>query len=735
MNQQLRNIIFLIIITFGIFANTLGNKFVYDDAHFIVNNDSIKNLKNIPSFFTSFRTFSSKGEFYIYRPMSTVNYAVDYALWKLNPLGFHLSSVLWHVLNVMMLYLVIGLILKNNRAAFIAALLFAVHPVQTESVAWVSQLSTLISTFFLLGSLWMWIKLKESNKLSDRNKLYLYFGSVASYFLAMLGKEMAITLPAILILYEFFFVTAKENVKIRIKEYIPFIIAGIFYVILRSAVLGRLSGQDAFAGGSIYTAFLTMIKAAGFYISLLIVPVRLCAARPFPPAVSLLAPQVLGSLLLMGMVLFAGVRLYKKSTHLTLSKVDKEQQKNNFSLKQQNSSAVEASREISFFIFWFFITLLPVSNLIPLQDVIVAERFLYIPSIGFCAVAAIVAWRLLSSSKDWLKVLSGCALSALLIYYCSYTVKRNIDWKDELSFCTSTLKCNPSSYSAHNGLGLIYTQNNQYDKAVSEFLEAIKIKPDYFTAYYNLATAYEKFGFHDKALEVYESIKNTKYYSDEIMFGIAESYQNRGLTEEAVNKYNEVLKINPSHAKAHNNLGCLYLGMGRTAEAAAEFKKAVNASESYFEGYYNLGTVKMKESSYAEALELFNKVLKIKPDYARAYSSIGDIYSAKGDFEKAIGFYRKAITFDAKIADIYNNLASAYNNTSRYGEAVELFKKALEMEPGHAIAHNGLGVAYWGIGRKEDAMREIKKALEINPGLIEAKHNYELIMQSIDNKK
>ena len=340
-----------------VFANSLGNKFVYDDKGFVVDNSAIRSLANIPSFFTSIKSFNSAGNFYVYRPLAVLSFALDYSLAKLNPLVFHLSSVVWHAAVSLMLYFLLNLILEDERRALFATLLFSLHPVQVESVAWVTQRSNLISLFFFLLAFYMWIKNSS-------------MGSLVCFSLALLGKEMAITLPMIIILYD---MCRGSDLRKRAKYYIPFFIADIIYLILRTAVLGRIGGQDAWAGGSAYAAGLTALKAALFYVRLLLLPVNLCAAyHDFSPAVSLSEPGMLGSCAFIIAVLSIGVLLLREK------------------------------RKESFFILWFFVTLFPVSNIVPLQQVIVAERFLYFPSIGFCVLLSLMVFSL---SKK-----TGCCL-------------------------------------------------------------------------------------------------------------------------------------------------------------------------------------------------------------------------------------------------------------------------------------------------------------------------------------
>jgi len=580
---------------FIIYSNALHNQFVFDDKYFIVDNPCIRNLKNIPSFFTSVKSFGPTGNFYIYRPLSTLSYAVDYALGKLDPVIFHLSSVLWHVLTCIMLYLVLNHVLEDRTASFLGALLFTVHPVQTESVVWPAQTSNLISLFFFLLSFYLWLENFSA-------------ASLASFAFALLGKEIAITLPLILMLYD---ARTGPGIRKRIKSYAPFFAIAVLYVILRTTVVGRISGQDAYPGGSIYTAMLTTAKAVVLYIRLLFLPAGLCVDHRFVPVKSGAEGGAIGSLVFVIAVLCSGVVLFRKR------------------------------RRESFFIFWFFLTLLPVSNIIPLQNVLVAERFVYFPAAGFCGLISVLFIRICRNEAGGrVKNAAAVFMSFLIIFYGYLTMRRNSEWKDALTLWNATLKENPLSYRAYGDRGVAYERAGRYEEAVESYEEALRLEPGFFLTHANLGVVYFKSGRYNEAIECYK----------------------------------EALRLSPGYARAYFNLGVVYGKMGRYKEEIECYKEALRFCPADSDAHYNLGLAYVRDSRNGDAVESFKKAIRIRSDYAESYNNLGVAYSNLGKYDDAIASWKKALRLSPDNAEGHYNLGMTYVRTGDRGSAVKEYE-------------------------------------------------------------
>lgn len=404
------------------YANSLRNEFVFDDRALVVNNEYIRDAKYAPEIFSSDihrKETNSKGTFY--RPVQNLSFMLDYALWKLNPLGFHLTNLVLHVVNAVLVYLLLSALFKNG-ASFIAALLFAVHPVHTQAVSYISGRADLLMAFFFLLSCIAFM----------RSSVII---SLILYGFALLSKENAIILPAALILF------AKP------KHFWPFLLMTFGYVALRLFALGY-SSVTAMQHG-LFVRLLGFAAAIPVYLKILFFPFGLHMERVFSPPAALSDPRASLSIFFLIALLIAAASLRK------------------------------SKKEISFGIFWFFIMLLPVSNIVPL-NAFLAEHWMYLPSIGvFLIIAYIFPF----------KKASFVLLGIIVISLGLATFKQNTYWADNLSLFERALRFSPQNYRLRNNLGIVYMEKGRMREAVFQFQEALRIKPDYKNAKDNLANA------------------------------------------------------------------------------------------------------------------------------------------------------------------------------------------------------------------------------------------------------
>jgi len=586
-------ILLLFILTVIIYSNSLGGDFVYDDGYFIVKNIHIKNLENIPSLFVSSCTtaFAELSQD-VYRPVTTVTFALDYYLWKLNTFCYHLENVLLHAANAILLFLLLDLVLADAAIAFLASLLFALHPVQTEVVSWISGRSSVLCLFFYLGALIFYIRfLKESKK------AYLAV-SAAFYAVSLFSKEMAISLPLLLIAYDFHF-PDKATFRQRLYRYAPFVLLAAFYITARFLILNRVS-QCAWWGGSPYRTFLSMAPVIIDYIKTLVFPLQLRVFYILPIRTSIADPKVLGALCMLTGALFAMLPIFRRS------------------------------RRVSFFICWFFITLVPVSNIVPLRA-LMAERFLYIPSIGFCVLVAILIRTIAAAKPAYLKrfarAAAAMAAALLVVMYGARTMARNEDWKSHMAITASLLKIDPLNTWGLTSLGIGYITEERYDMAVKALTKSIHLSDGNFSPRSVLGFCYLQLGRYEDAARI----------------------------------LSEALKLYPRNVEALNSLGVAYANLKRYKEAVGEFEAALRVDKYYAEGYLNLGTAYDHMGQSGKAIEEYLRVeqhTKSRQDVAISYLRIGDVYSKLKKPEEAKRYYKKAIGLCGRNMDDLRKIAT-----------------------------------------------------------------------------
>ncbi len=596
----------IMVVTILSYINSAHNQFVFDDNQLILKNPTIRGVEKIPRLLGMGKWRAS------YRPVRMISYAVDYTLnkklWRhvgryegwdegLNPLGYHISNCLYHLLTTLLVFLVVSRLVSNYRIAFLAAALFALHPVNTDSVTYLSGRRDILFALFYLAGFYFFLCYRQTRKIT------FILAAFLSYLLSLGSKEMGVTLPAIFLCYdlvnnfpqkvrkinltyfkELFFTFKKVLVESRYLYSLVFMGAlffGYYKVFIKSP-----SNRIAYYGDSMITTFLTVGKILVYYIKLLVYPINLnvdYSYNAFPLSSSFLEPATLCSFIFLGVVGYAVLRL--TVTH----------------------------RIIAFGVIWFFITLLPVCHIFPHHELL-AEHYLYLPAFGFCLVAASLLNEFLKERR-YRYCIYTC-FAALLLLFSLRIVDRNRDWKDELTLWGKTVKTAPQCARAHNNLGVEYDERGRTGKAVAEYEIALSIKPHFAKPYNNL-------GF---------------------------IYYEKGEIDKAVSAYKKALNIKPGYAKAHNNLGAAYLKKGMIKEAMYAFLRALRYKRRFVEAHIGLGVVWVKQGRLDSALYQFKKALEIKSDLPEAHSNLASTYYLQGDYKMAIYHCGKAEELGYKVS-------------------------------------------------------------------------------------
>ncbi len=600
-------LLLIAVISVAVYSNSFSNSFHFDDQHFIVENPYIQDLRNIPSFFLSPEHSSFEKIFTShYRPLLVTSYAMNYALGGLRPEGYHVVNLLFHVGSAFLVYLIVDAMLSGNfYIALTAALVFAVHPFNSEVVNYITARSSVMCTFFYLLSFYFWIGFRSeklevrSEKIIDGSQKKSYFllltsnfylFSLLSFLLAILTKEIAITLPVVLFLYDFYFHRQQDGKNrhpapssSRYLPHLPYIILIIVpYLLYRISVYGSITG----GGTRDYLAnFLTQPKVLLKYIQLMFVPSGLTIEHNIRLSASLSDITVILSFASILIILFIAYLLFR------MGRMGREW------------------RMVSFFILWFFITLLP-TTIIPLNAVLQENR-------GYLAgvmSAVIAGWALSRLKRRY--IFPGLALLVLVLSV--LTFNRNFAWKDDLSLWSDAVAKSPMSARAHDNLGLAWMGVNKYDLAIGEFNKTLELNPRYYLAYYNAGVAYQLQGDLEKARFAYEeSLKiNPSYFRSYYNAGIV--YKKLGEPDMAISSYDRAIALDPRHPFVYNNLGVVLTENGDYSRAEDVFKMAVAINPGYEKAYYNLGNVYFRKKEYGKAAEAYSAAVRIRPDYREA---------------------------------------------------------------------------------------------------------------------
>ena len=651
-------VLVLVLVCASVYFNSLSNDFAYDDYSTIVENQYLKDLTNYFSSFFNRSYFRIAGAEASYRPITTLSYFLIYATCQLNPFCYHLASLLVHIGNVLLIYLLMNLIQKNTTASILAALFFACHPALTEAVNCIDFNDDPLATLFFLLSLIFYIRLKAEYVTSNIGGYSL---ALLFYLLGLLSKEMAITLPAIILLSDLTLVETGadhtvsqrfvQNIRLKKFYYMGYILVSLFYLGLRFALLTNPAASTPFSNGPFLERIIYLPNHIFNYIKIVLWPLKLNADYIYSYPQHFFEVTNLVAVLVVACLVVLSVLIYQ-------------------------------SRKIIFFgIWWFLITLSPVWNVIEIYNP-VAERYLYLPVIGFCiAVAAFLANLLQRTFQQNSKIQQFAQFAIVflvLIGYSTITIARNKDWSDSFRLWTAALKLSPNNAKAQSYLGLALAKQGQTDEASAHYQRALQINPEYTEAHNN--------------------------FGGELL--------KQGKTDEAGAHFTEALRLNPNLAETHNNMGIVLVQKGKIEAAIFHFKQALRINPYFEMADANLKRALNIQNNWEAETSRIQDALKADPENPVLFYEMGNSFLGRDQLSQAIGQFEKALSIHPDFTPALNNLALAYAADKQYDRALEAFKKMAEFHPDNASIYYNVAAVYALQNNGEESILWLKKAID-----------------------
>lgn len=747
MNNKTRAILFTLVTALPalVYLNSLGNTFVYDDYLTITNNHFIREWRYLSAFFNQ-KYFVVSGEL-TYRPIVTLSYFLEYALWQLNPWGYHLTNMIIHTLNVYLIYCMAYRLFYNRQSAFISSVIFSIHPIFTEAVNAVSYREDLLSATFFLAAFILF--LKASRSVGKKNFIICYAFSLCAYLFALLSKEMAITLPFLILAYDLilqkgislnlhntverhylnekiplFPPSAKDrgsvidypplippfergdtggckkpfrekrfllrNIIMRlVTRYAGYLVVSAFYLYLRFSLFRNPGESAEYPGNSLYANFIMMTKVLGYYVKLLFIPFPLNADYVVPFTYSPTDAAFNASLILLIIVAVLSVKLCRLSRIWTFS------------------------------ILWFFITLLPVLNIIPILN-IMAERYLYIPGIGFTlllgslftqkTIVGIFHVKGIESSPSPSPVpfvrlsahdevpsregeiiiphassplvggvRGGGFPSSFVNKYLLNVLGKILNRK---LFCTAsiTIICLLFAWGT-------ISRNRIWLNEFTFSIETIRRSSGSFRIYNGLGYYYYHNGFTDAAIQAFKDSIRLRYEQPKAHCNLGAAYSLKGLADEGIKELKIATQLRNEYPEAHNNLGLLYKRKGMLDEAVGEYIEALKTNPYYADAHCNLGSALIDQGRLDEALSELEKAVKIRRNFALAHYNIAVVYYKKGQMNGAYNKLMESYQLDSKNADVHISLGVLYlNHFHDNKKALFHIREALRINPKHGQA-------------------------------------------------
>ncbi len=602
------------------YANTFRNGFVYDDITQVLNNPYIRNFRHLREIFTT-TVWSYIGDFRgisnYYRPLMTLGYLLCYRIFGPRAYGFHLANLIFHVGVVSLLFLVTQRMFQAVGLSFVAAALFAIHPIHTEAVDWIAAITEVELTFFYLLTFWFFLGLPRSG---GRSSVMGQLAMGGSFVLALLSKEQAVTLPVLATVYEHLYRSDREETTRRQKSYRYAVLwlLWLAYILFRVCLLGGLAPavqRPNLGPGQVLLSVLALIGQYGWK---LLWPARLCAYYVFPEDIFPLLPWTVAG---------CGVLIVWASLLAVLWR---------------------RGRTASFGLVWLLATLAPVLNARWMAGNVLTERYLYLPSVGFCWVvswACAGLWARPSRSRAiWRYALVAAAL--LIVPLSLFrVVTRNRDWRNDIVLYQNTLAVSPDALFIRNNLGVVYWDQGHEKEAEEEWSKALKLAPNDPYILHNLGLIPKKQKRFEEAIGYFlQALRTKPNYSDaHLDLGLA--FKEMGRLKEAEEHLRGAVELSPLSVRARNSLGELYFDEGRLAEAEEQFRRSIESVPTR-EGNWDLGFVYWARGDRDRAEQAFKSAEALNPFGSRVHFILGLFYADAGRTSEAVQEYQAGLQID-----------------------------------------------------------------------------------------
>jgi tetratricopeptide (TPR) repeat protein len=627
------------------FLPAIGNDFTgYDDPDYVTANPHVQQGVTAESIRWAFTSAAAAN----WHPLTWLGHVLDCQLYGLEPWGHHLTSLLLHLLTSIVLFLALRQATGATGKSLAVSLLFSLHPLRAESVAWVAERKDVLSALFFCTTLWAQAKfgarsaecgaqrspsgirppasgIQQRVSSIQHPTTWLYLLTLSFFLLGLLSKPMLVTVPFVLLLVDFWPLQrwSRTNWLKLVIEKLPFVgaAAAVSVVTFMVQKQGGAMGAVLPFGARLENALVSY----GRYLGRLFWPVDL---SPFyPPVANWPGLVVLAAALLLAGLTAAAVWQWRKRPWLCVGWL------------------------------WFVGMLVPVIGLVQVGEQSMADRYTYLPSIGLFIAVVWGAGELLDARPAFVR-LALAALAGTSLVLAVLTRVQVAYWKDTETLFRHALAVTEGNYLAHYNLGAALEKQARFDEATAEFEAALRLKPDYAEAHNNLGIVKDKTGRLDEALE----------------------------------QFAEAIRLRPQFADPHNNRAVTLEKLGRMDDAAAEYQAALRLKPDYADAHYNYGLALAAEGRLTEAVQEYRAALRCQPNAPDVHNNLGVALDRLDKLDDAIGHYQAALALNPNYATAHFNLGVALGKKGRLDEAIEEFQAALRLRPDYPQAQKNLAI-------------------------------------------
>jgi tetratricopeptide (TPR) repeat protein len=651
LRPQFLQAVLIVVAGFWVYWPAAHGDFLWDDNVLITSNPLMKDPNGL------WEIWSEPGILMDYYPITFTVQRFEWELWGMNPLGYHLTNIVLHIASALLVWRLFSKL--GLRLAWWGGLLFAVHPVMVESVAWIAELKNTLSLPPLLLAMCAWIDYDREGKRSD------YLAALGLFLVALLCKIAVVMLPLVILLYVWW---KRDRIGWSdLKASAPFFILSLVFgmITIKTGVWARefnhVEPQVIPAGGALGRLVLAGGEIA-FDFSKSVLPIKLLPIYPKWTIDPSLPLQYLPWVVLIGVIAWLWVLRRSWGKH------------------------------VLFGLGFFLINLLPCPGFIPAPNMgyaWVMDHFLYLPIIGLLGLVVAGLGRLDEELSRfacfWL--IGTAAMVTVLLAFGSHVYAGMFSSSETL--WTYAIERNPESWMAHANLGVALGRKNQIREAMEQFEMSLEIEPTFVSGHYDLGTA---LGRLDRL-------------------------------PESIREYETVIKLDPTNVEAYYDLGNILVRAHRPQDAADRFEKALQLNPRHAKAHYALGNLLSDSNHFPEAIDQYEKSLLTDPNNGAAHDALGNALLKTNQLQDAVDHYELALQLNPRDAEAMSNLGVISARVGRFPAALQLFETALQIDPNNLEARNNLGSVFLVTGRFQEAIAQYQAALRIKPDFASAQKN------------
>lgn len=634
--------LFLIMATLITFHQVRNFEFIdYDDQEYVVNNHHIHNGLTLNGVIWAFSSVHSGN----WHPLTWLTHAADIHLFGFNAGWHHLVSLLFHILNSLLLFHLFKKMTGDVWQSGFVAALFAIHPLHVESVVWVSERKDVLCTFFWIFGVINYVRYVE--KPVGRR----YIAVLLSLMLGLLSKPMIVTFPFVLLLLDYWplkrtsFAQRRFAIKIRNVSkmlwlnhsvnsrwlYLIYEKTPLFGLVAASSlatfvIQGKSGAVVSMEVLSLSERIVTALNAYISYIRKMFWPNDLAVF--YPHAISVPYWKTTIAILVFAFLTVIFIKLRKQHSYLIIGW------------------------------FWYLGTLVPVIGLVQVGSQAMADRYTYFPLIGLFIIVAWGAPNLLKKWKYKRQVLASLIAVILILLINAARIQTQY-WKSSLTLFRHTLQVTQHNALAHYLTGYALVQNGNANEALRHFKAALAIDPLFEKAYNQMGLLFASKGELDQAVLNYKKALSVNPNYKEAYINLGKALQEQGKLNEAMNQYQTVLEIDPDYKEAHVNIANIYSHRGNHEQALSHYNRALRIEPNFVQAHYNLGNMWLKLGKFDQAIRCYLAVLRINPSFEKAHNNLGLALIYKGNINAAIIHFQEALKIKPDFRQAHHNLQQA----------------------------------------------------------------------------